>query len=176
MVLKQEERQLADIEDLRETIETIVQEQIIDHLRRKIEELVDELVDRDVDDMVQEILDNFYIPQKLQDTVNNQRRQLDSVRINLHNTEARRTNSVLKAEHMADTIVPLLKPDGTVSKVFPRNLSALFAIDHEAAKLLLTEYGVPSSADDSRDKTMNSLMYFLGVGYQLLPGGASVFF
>jgi len=37
----------------------------------------------------------------------------------------------------------------------------------EAAKSLLAEYGVPSSADDSRDKTMNSLMYFLGVGYQV---------
>jgi len=98
--------------------------------------------------------------------------------------EARRTNSVLKAEHMADTIVPLLKPDGTVSEAFPNNLSALFAIDRklgdvepcfepkpylldDAAKSLLAEYGVPSSADDTRDKTMNSLMYFLGVGYQV---------
>jgi len=176
MIVKQEERQLADIEDLRETIEGIVQEQIIDHLKKKIEELVDELVERDVDDTVQDILDTVYMPQKLQETVNSQRRQLDSVRINLHNTEARRTNSVLKAEHMADTIVPLLKPDGTVSEDFPKNLSALFAIDHEMAKSLLADYGVSSSADDSRDKTMNSLMYFLGVGYQLLPGGASVFF
>jgi hypothetical protein len=45
--------------------------------------------------------------------------------------EARRTNSVLKAEHMADTIVPLLKLDGTVSDAFPKNLSALFAIDRK---------------------------------------------
>ena len=45
--------------------------------------------------------------------------------------EARRTNSVLKAEHMADTIAPLLKPDGTVSNAFPKNLSALFAIDRK---------------------------------------------
>ena len=45
--------------------------------------------------------------------------------------EARRTNSVLKAEHMADTIAPLLKPDGTVSETFPKNLSALFAIDRK---------------------------------------------
>jgi hypothetical protein len=35
------------------------------------------------------------------------------------------------------------------------------------AKSLLADYGVSSSADDSRDKTMNSLMYFLGVGYQV---------
>lgn len=32
---------------------------------------------------------------------------------------------------------------------------------------LLAEYGVPSSANDTRDKTMNSLMYFIGVGYQV---------
>ena len=85
---------------------------------------------------------------------------------------------------MTDTIVPLLKPDGMVSEAFPKNLSALFAIDRkwvdtepqfesepflpdETAKSLLAEYGVPSSADDPRDKTMNSLMYFLGVGYQV---------
>ena len=88
-----------------ETIETIVQEQIIDHLRRKskcprrqismpcsdshhilqVEDLVDELVERDVDYTVQDILDTVYLPQKLQDTVNSQRKQLDSIRINLHN-------------------------------------------------------------------------------------------
>ena len=32
---------------------------------------------------------------------------------------------------MADIIVPLLKPDGTVSEAFPNNLSALFAIDRK---------------------------------------------
>lgn len=47
---------------------------------------MDELVDKDVDDIVQDILDTVYMPQKLQDTVNSQREQLDSVRINLHNT------------------------------------------------------------------------------------------
>jgi len=52
----------------------------------QVEELVDELVDRDVDSTVQDILDNVYMPQKLQDTVNSQREQLDSVRISLHNT------------------------------------------------------------------------------------------
>jgi hypothetical protein len=32
---------------------------------------------------------------------------------------------------MADIIVPLLKPDGTISEAFPKNLSALFAIDRK---------------------------------------------
>lgn len=48
----------------------------------------------------------------------------------------------------------------------PRSGSNPLLLD-ETAKSLLAEYGVPSSADDSRDKTMNSLMYFLGVGYQV---------
>ncbi len=48
----------------------------------------------------------------------------------------------------------------------PRSESKPFLLD-ETAKSLLAEYGVPSTADDSRDKTMNSLMYFLGVGYQV---------
>jgi len=41
-----------------------------------------------------------------------------------------------------------------------------FLLD-EKAQSLLAEYSAPSSPDDSRDKTMNSLMYFLGVGYQV---------
>jgi hypothetical protein len=52
----------------------------------QVEELVDELVDKDVNYTVQHILDSVYLPQKLQDTVNSQRKQLDAVRINLHNT------------------------------------------------------------------------------------------
>jgi hypothetical protein len=52
----------------------------------QVEELVDELVDKDVNYIVQDILDNVYLPQTLQDTVNSQRKQLDAVRVNLHNT------------------------------------------------------------------------------------------
>ena len=48
----------------------------------------------------------------------------------------------------------------------PQPGSKPFLLD-ETAKCLLAEYDVPSSADDSRDKTMNSLMYFLGIGYQV---------
>jgi hypothetical protein len=184
MIVKQEERQLADIEDLRgiitisrsdyklmllsETIEGIVQEQIIDHLKKKsqcfpfdnsLRHALTFVISRKSKSLWTNLWRGMWMTlSRISWILSTCRRSfkrpsianggssilfasifitrgcgcgLQFVQFIRPLREARRTNSVLKAEHMADTIVPLLKPDGTVSEDFPKNLSALFAIDRK---------------------------------------------
>jgi len=96
------------------------------------------------------------------------KQRLEEVHISLQNAEARRANALLRSSHLMDPLQPLLRPTGTISPRFPRDLTALFALDGSAAKALSLEYGLPDGGD-ARERNLNRFMQFCGVSYQMVP-------
>lgn len=92
-----------------------------------------------------------------------------AVRSNLNSTrrEARRANALLRSSHLKDPLHPLIGPQGVISPNFPRDLTALFALDAAAAKALNEEYGLPDIGE-SRERNLNRFMQYCGVAYQMV--------
>lgn len=81
----------------------------------------------------------------------------------------RRLNAGLRIDRPHQSLNTILKPDGAVSPLFPKDLKDLTALDAETAKALALEYEIPG-VSDSRDVNLNRLMLFCGVRYQLVRG------
>ncbi|KAG8955588.1 hypothetical protein FRC04_007579 [Tulasnella sp. 424] len=130
-------------------------------------------IDRQLEDMIQSLVAEEIarqIPQSLRDQIMDHKRHLEEVHVNLQNAEARRANALLRSTHLKDPLHPLLKANGEVSAKFPRDLTALFALDAAEAKALSSEYGLPDIGD-SRERNLNRFMQFCGVSYQMTPAG-----
>lgn len=148
-------------------------------------------IDRQLEDMIQSLVAEEIarqIPQSLRDQIMDHKRHLEEVHVNLQNacapaflclrvsvlvpdfsdsSEARRANALLRSTHLKDPLHPLLKANGEVSAKFPRDLTALFALDAAEAKALSSEYGLPDIGD-SRERNLNRFMQFCGVSYQMV--------
>ncbi|KAF8601610.1 hypothetical protein BDV93DRAFT_524569 [Ceratobasidium sp. AG-I] len=167
---RQRRKQDENIEEIKKLLREVAQEQIVEHLRKTVADQVMEIIDEFVEEEVQRNLDEI-IPLELQRQVDDQKRQLEDVRRNLHNSEARRANALLRSTHMTDPLHKLLMQNGMVSADFPEHLGELFAMDGTQAKRLLAEYDIEAS--ESREKNLNRFMQFVGVSYQMVPSQAS---
>ncbi|KZS87193.1 hypothetical protein SISNIDRAFT_419953 [Sistotremastrum niveocremeum HHB9708] len=141
---KQEER----ITELKILLRDVLKEQIIEHLRGHVYAMIREQVAQQVRDQVEFQL-REQIPQKLRDQVREHKRQIAEVRKSLHNSEARRANSLLRSNHLLEPLHPLVRSTGEVSEIFPKNLAAIFALGPASARQLCQEYGLPET--DSRE-------------------------
>ncbi|KAK0454632.1 hypothetical protein EV421DRAFT_1887213 [Armillaria borealis] len=73
--------------------------------------------------------------------------RLSEVQVSLTNSKARIANAAITLEHMNDKLEPLLKKDGERSKVYPADLTSLFAYDLKMVRELLHDYGLESDTD-----------------------------
>ncbi|KAG8909935.1 hypothetical protein FRC00_009172 [Tulasnella sp. 408] len=160
-----------------------------DSLKEDVVPYVNTVISNDIDHQLDEMIQSLVaeeiarqIPQSLRDQITEHKRHLEEVYVSLqnaiaklitersHTSEARRANALLRSTHLKDPLHPLLKANGEISDKFPRDLTALFALDAAEAKALSAEYGLPDIGD-SRERNLNRFMQFCGVSYQMTHRG-----
>jgi hypothetical protein len=78
-------------------------------------------------------------------------------------SEARRTNSSLRAHNLDERLAVVYPSDGTESKHYPATMRALFEYDAEKARALVEDYGLP--IDAQREKNLNRFIAHIGKSY-----------
>lgn len=154
-------------------IKLLLKDSLKDDVVPYVNAVISNDIDRQLEEMIQSLVAEEIarqIPQSLRDQIMDHKRHLEEVHVNLQNAEARRANALLRSTHLKDPLHPLLKANGEVSAKFPRDLTALFALDAAEAKALSSEYGLPDIGD-SRERNLNRFMQFCGVSYQMTPAG-----
>ncbi|PBK82860.1 hypothetical protein ARMGADRAFT_946013, partial [Armillaria gallica] len=87
--------------------------------------------------------------------------RLSEVKISLTNSKARIANAAITLEHMNDKLEPLLKKDGKRSKIYPADLTSLFAYDSKMVRELLQDYKLESETDNRVN--LNRFLDYIGV-------------
>ncbi|KAG8963171.1 hypothetical protein FRC03_003318 [Tulasnella sp. 419] len=165
---KQEKR----MEEIKVLLGQVVYQDIVPHVNQLIDDSIDAEIESVIEQLVQLQLAHE-IPRHLQQQIKDHKKELEGVRINLANSEARRANALLRSSHLSDPLQPLFKEDGTISAHFPPNLTGLFALDGPSAKSLCLEYRL-KGVTDVREKNLNLFMQFCGVAYQMVPSATYV--
>ncbi|KAJ3773347.1 hypothetical protein FB446DRAFT_837124 [Lentinula raphanica] len=109
------------------------------------------------------------MPISLEQQLGDMDKQLSMVKTALNNSEARSFNSsvdIVDSVTRKDQLKPLLKPDGTQSKLWPLDLNSFFAYDAETVKKLLKDYNIP--VDKTHDANLNSFLGYIGVRQQVV--------
>jgi len=163
---KQEER----INQLKTLLLDVLKDQIVEQLREELTNNVKDQIAQQVKEQVNaQLTDQITLALKVQ--AREHRKQIGEVRRSLTNSEARRANTLLRSNNLSDSIHPLLRPNGEVSPIFPKNLAATFAMDGGNARELCHEYGLPES--ESREANINKFMHHIGVAFQLIASPTS---
>ncbi|RDB24976.1 putative NADH pyrophosphatase [Hypsizygus marmoreus] len=134
-----------------------------------------EEIDREIDALVQEQVAEclkMLIPQDLQDEVAVQKRELEDLRVQLHNSESRRANAALRSSKPDDPLRVIYMANGEVSEHYPKSLKDLFNLDADRCKALMLDYELPD-VSDARDRNLNLFMQFCGVTYQMVRTGSA---
>lgn len=154
------------MENIKNLLRNVYKTEIIPFVEAEIERQITERLEAQVEEEVEACL-MVLVPEILQQQLLEHQLQLEEVEISLHNSEARRANSLLRSDHLFDAIVPLKKPDGTgVSELFPKDLAGLFSLSGEEAMQLVEEYGLPN-VGESRERNLNRFLQHCGVVYQM---------
>ncbi|OBZ65948.1 hypothetical protein A0H81_14187 [Grifola frondosa] len=162
----QEDKQEKQIKEIKALLDEVLQNDVAEHLRKIIEKEISDQIDHLVEEQVNLLLPD-YIPQELQDEVAGYRKQLEEVQKALHNSESRQANASLRSSRLDEPIHTIFAPSGKVSALFPKDLNALFSMDADTAKELVTEYEL-DEVSESRERNVNRFMQFCGVPYQLV--------
>ncbi|KAG8981668.1 hypothetical protein FRB90_007089 [Tulasnella sp. 427] len=156
------------MDEIKMLLKDSLKDDVVPHINTVIADDIDHQLDEMIQSLVAEEIAR-QIPQGLRSQIMEHKRHLEEVHVSLQNAEARRANAQLRSTHLKDPLHPLFKSSGEVSPRFPRDLTALFALDAAEAKALGAEYGLPDSGD-SRERNLNKFMQFCGVSYQMELG------
>jgi len=151
--------------ELKSLLTNVLKEQIAAHLRLFVQDVIRKQIQTRVEDQVREQLQK-QIPDELRAQVREHKQKIELVEKALYNSEARRTNSLLRTRNLTDSLRPLLLPNGEQSKMFPKDLATLFALDAVAAKQLALEFELPDG--DNREINLNRFMSHIGVAFQMM--------
>ncbi|KZS88291.1 hypothetical protein SISNIDRAFT_532261 [Sistotremastrum niveocremeum HHB9708] len=162
----QDKKQDARINEVKHMVKEVLKDQIADHMRTQIEEQIRAEIALQVRQQVAEQLGN-HLPVPLEVQAEESRKQLFEVKHSLVNSEARRSNSVLRANNIDDPLAHVYKPDGTKSDHFPPDLKTLFAYDADKARSLVQDFGLPEH--EVREKNLNRFMAHIGIPFHLIP-------
>lgn len=166
-ITRQDERYTDALEEVKDLLKNVIQVQLFEYLRQRVEEMIDDVFEEEVERQVAIELEE-HLPQALQDQLHEHRAHLDEVQRSLRNSEARRANAVLRYSNMREPLHPLVTNAGVVSPQFPRDLAELFALDGAKAKALVTEYEL-SDISESKERNLNKFMQHCGIMYQMVP-------
>ncbi|KAH9834230.1 uncharacterized protein C8Q71DRAFT_859885 [Rhodofomes roseus] len=176
------------LKDMSEVLKANVKEQRKQWLDAKVNELVAQIVSKKVAHRVDLEL-NVQIPSALKDEVNEYKRRIAQVKVKLHNSEAKRKNSLIPPyAPSGDEPLDYLLPPLSESQIdmpprpalFPPNLRALLQLNSQQLSSLLQLYGIEevtevtaasplSPGGAAREQNLNQFMSFIGVGLLALP-------
>ncbi|KAG8864541.1 hypothetical protein FRB96_005044 [Tulasnella sp. 330] len=164
-----EKKQEKRMDDLKTLLRDVLKDEIVPHIRTKMDHGIANELEKSVKSGIsREVARN--IPQRLQDQIIEDSQQLMDLEINLHNSEARRANALIRSNHLNDPLHPLLTSEGVVSPGFPRDLSQLFGLDDDAAMELNDQYGLTDIVE-GKERNLNRFMQLCGISYQMTPFG-----
>ncbi|KAF8891758.1 hypothetical protein BD779DRAFT_1512952 [Infundibulicybe gibba] len=107
-----------------------------------------------------------YIPVSLRQQVLDNERHLKEANVSILNSESRIQNAALDLDNQDEPLAPILKTDGSRSKLFPADLRSLFAYELEMAQQLLKDYGIEEAG--ILEVNFNRFMSHAGVKFQLV--------
>ncbi|KAJ7578677.1 hypothetical protein C8J56DRAFT_968760 [Mycena floridula] len=167
-LVKQEEEHAHGIKEIELILEEFLRNQIIEDMEKQIEQEIEQEIDQLVAAEVEKCI-AMHLPAELQEEVAKQRRELEDLRQQLHNSESRRANSLLRSTDKLGKLHTIYMPNGTISEHFPSTLKELFELGDGPCKALVQHYlGDPSKA---RDSNLNRFMQFCGVTYAMVRDG-----
>jgi len=165
-LVKKDKRQDEKIREIEQLLREVLQHQIVDHLKGQITLQIEDIIEQEVQEQVKLQL-GHHIPPKLQESVANQKRQLDEVQYAMRNSEARRANGQLRSNNLHGPMLPLLPMSGLPSTLFPTDMSELLNMDADNVVELLKYYDITPAA--TREENLNKFMRFCNIGYQVVP-------
>ncbi|KAI0715855.1 hypothetical protein C8Q72DRAFT_891686 [Fomitopsis betulina] len=181
---ERQRRQEARLDALKQALVTNVKDQREIWLDKKADELVAEIVSKEVPSRVNQQLTTLVSGDIKQQLIDYKRRILE-VKVDLHNSEARRKNDlILGLTPASQPLTPLLPPlpAGKTDlpkppALFPKTVGSLFQLDAPKLSMLLKEYGIteivaaspPSPGGTAREENLNRFMSFIGVGLFIPP-------
>ncbi|GLB37762.1 putative D-isomer specific 2-hydroxyacid dehydrogenase family protein [Lyophyllum shimeji] len=139
-------------EDFKRTVSDRLRSDISAQIRREVAFQVKEQVDLQIRD---------HIPVPLEQQAIDNKRQISEIKVALANSEARAKNSHLQVTNLDEPLVPILKPDGSRSKLFPADLRSLFSYDLDMAKALVIDFDLEE--DDSLQVNHDRFMRHIGI-------------
>jgi len=153
-------------------MDKLMKEQAIDELRGQVNKEITLNMDKLVKEEVEAYLQNT-IPLNLQQDVQKSKKELDEVSRELHNSESKRMNALLREKNRHEPIHTIFRSNGTISEHFPKTLEDLFNIDASTCKALVNDYDIESPDGTSKDGNLNRFMQFCGVQFQMVRRGNS---
>jgi len=153
------------MEALKYQLEGALKDKIAEEIRLELGKTIAGEVEKQVRDEVTRQM-AIHIPILMEKQNKEHRRQIIEIRKNLHNSEARRANSLLKSNNLFDPLHPLLRPNGEKCSIFPKTLASVFSSGPEVSKLLCTEFSLPET--DSKESNLNRFLHHIGVGFQMV--------
>ncbi|KAH9917559.1 uncharacterized protein B0H18DRAFT_34540 [Fomitopsis serialis] len=187
--LKERQKKQDDrMKELQEALAANVKEQREKWLNARVNGIVAEIVSKEVPRRVDYQL-NVQIPNELKNEVNEYKRRILQVKIQLHNSDAKRRNSLLHSPspagdgQLSHLLPPLAAGVLELPKCpafFPPRLNGLFKLSAQEVISLLQAYGIEECTDAAaasplspggaaREENLNRLMQFIGVGLLVVP-------
>ncbi|KAF9075656.1 hypothetical protein BDP27DRAFT_1415427 [Rhodocollybia butyracea] len=139
-----------------------------------LQKQVDEEIKADMDKVVKEEVDAYFrtaVPSQLVKNLKDRKLELEKARRDLHNSESKRLNALLREKNLHSPLHTLYRSNGSVSDHFPKSLDELFSMDAATCKALVNDYEIENST--SRDGNLNRFMVFCGVQYQMVRQGSN---
>lgn len=165
-IKQQDKKQDARVTEVKHMIKDVLKDHIANDMRAQIEEQIREEIAMQVKkEVAAQIVE--HLPISLQEQAEQSKRQLLEVKQSLVNSEARRANSVLRANNLDDPLTQVLKPDGTYSEIFPSDLRTLFSYDGETSLKLVRDFALQEH--ELRERNLNRFMAFIGIPFHLIP-------
>jgi len=165
-LVKKDRRQEEKVKEIEQLLREVLQHEIVEHLKGQITKQIEDIIEEEVEGQVKLQL-GHHIPPRLQESVANQKRQLDEVQYAMRNSEARRANGQLRSNNLHGPMHPLLQISGEASEHFPKDMSELLTMEADTVVELLKHYDIVPGA--TRADNLNKFMRFCNIGYQVVP-------
>lgn len=165
-IRKQDKKQDVRIEEVKKMVRDQLTHQITEYMKPKIKEQIQAEVALQVIKQV-DVQIKDHLPVSLEDQIADSKKQFEVVQRSLHNSEARRVNSVLRTPRdLGERLADVLKLDGRKSELYPADLRSLFSYDIRMAQALVKDYGLAES--EVRETNFNRFMSHIGIQFTLM--------
>jgi len=151
--------------EIRAVLADLWKTRVFDEIKNEIQEQMSEQMDALVRQGVERELKKRISEQQRQELSGIDLR-LRQVQIELHNSESRRANALLKYDSPTRDLYTIKMHDGRPSTYFPRTLDGLRDLDERTIEKLIVDYRefqALCSREDSALKKLNKFIQFCGV-------------
>jgi hypothetical protein len=142
-------------------------------LQSAVAQLVKSKVQKEMTNIVMKQLE-IHFPQKLRDDIKHNRRVTSQVKLDMHNSEARRNNALAlqRKDSPKQKLEKLHRSNKypTPSLSFPENLAGLYSLSEDDVKKLLKDYRLDFDSGGDRVLLINRFLIHIGAsGHHFLP-------